>query len=446
MNRYPTLEHTDNLKWATNMTGELAIHGGPRVRQRPWPTWPIVTPESEDLYLAALHSGRWTVSGAYTGNQSYEQQFARAFADFHGVGHCVPTCHGSSALTVALEALGIGPGAEVLVPGLTWVACASSVSGIGAVPVLVDVDRDTFCMSLEAARNAISSRTRAIMLVHLFSSSGDLDGFAALSRETGIALLEDCSQAHGAVWRGQRVGSIGRAAAFSFQQTKLLTAGEGGAVLTDDPVLADKMEQLRADGRRFVAQPRIGELDLEEIGAIQGRNYCMTEFQAALLLEGLRRLDDENALRRRNAAYLAEQLKSVGDVALQAAHAGLEQRTFYHLCLVLNLSGWHGWSVDEVAAAVAAELGLGAVEPVDTPLSHNKLYNPLLSPRTAAEIRTLLDPGQFGLPNAETARSLAFTLPHRALLGNEDDMDDIVATLRKVKAVAAARPPIQQMA
>lgn len=419
---------------------QLAVDGGTPVRAGSWPSWPVVTPRTEALYLEALRSGRWTVSGAYTGRPSFEQRFATAFADFHGVAHCVPTCHGSSALTIALEALGVGAGTEVLVPGLTWVACASAVSSLGAVPIIVDIDPKTFCMSAEAARAAITPRTKAIMLVHLFSAIADIDAFTALSRDSGVPLLEDCSQAHGATWRGRRVGSFGKVAAFSFQQTKLLTSGEGGAVLTDDVELAELMQQLRADGRRFLATPRIGELDLEEVGAIQGRNFCMTEFQAAILLDGLERLDQENDCRRQNATRLSVELEKIGGIALQETPTGCDGRTFYHLCLVIDPAQWFGWSVDEVSRAVAEELALGAIEPVDTPLSDNILYNPLRSPRIAPELRSLYDPGRFELPVAWQARKTAFTLPHRALLGSADDMLCIAEALRKVKDAASQSP------
>lgn len=420
------------------MNSILALHGGTPVRSRPWPAWPRVTEQTQAMLVDALHSGRWTVSGAYTGREPYERRFAAAYARFHDVPYCVPTCHGSSALVVALEALGVGPGTEVLVPGLTWVACASAVTGVGAVPVLVDIDEETLCMSVEAAEAAITERTAAIMIVHLFGSAADLDGFTALSARRGIPLLEDGSQAHGARWRGRRVGSFGAVGAFSFQQTKLLTSGEGGAAITADPSLFDRMSQLRADGRRFLAQPRIGQLDLEEIGAIQGRNYCLTEFHAALLLDGLSRLDAENDLRRTNVRLLEERLSRSEGVRVQGAPAHLDSRSFYHLCLRIDPPAFGGAGVDDVARAVAAELDLGAVEPVDQPLNGNILYNPLRSPRTPPSQRVSLDPARFELPAAARARRTCFTIPHRALLGDASDMEDIAAALEKVRRHFAA--------
>lgn len=417
---------------------ELAIDGGRPVRDRPWPPWPRATPRGEELLLAAFRSGRWTVSGPFTGEVPYERRFSELFARYHDVAHCVPTCHGSSALTIALEALGVGHGAEVLVPGLTWVACASAVAGIGAIPVLVDVDRDTLCMSVDAAEAAITERTAAVMVVHLFCSAADLDGFEALCARHGLPMVEDCSQAHGAVWRGRRVGSVGAVGAFSFQQTKLLTCGEGGAVVTRDAQLADRMQQLRADGRRYTATPRIGHLDLEEVGAVQGRNFCLSELHAALLVEGLERLDRENDGRRANARRLERLLDDGCGVRIVARPAGLEAEVYYHLCLRVDGDAFGAASIDWIAAAVGAELGLPA-EPVDRPLNDNPLYRPLRSPRTPRELRDRLDPARFALPNAEQARRTCMTLPHRALLGDERDMADVVAALSKVRAAALAR-------
>jgi dTDP-4-amino-4,6-dideoxygalactose transaminase len=415
----------------------LALMGGAPIRQRPWPVWPQVTANTEAVVLDALRSRRWTVSGAYVGSEPYERRFAEAFGAFNEVSHCVPTCHGSSALVVALEALGVGPNTEVLVPGLTWVACASAVAGVGAVPVLVDIELGTLGMSLAKAEAAISDRTKAIMVVHPFCSAADLDGFVTLAERHGIPLIEDCSQAHGARWRGRRVGSFGKVAAFSFQQTKLLTSGEGGAVLCSDAELAGRMQELRADGRRYSEPPQIGHLDLEEVGAIQGRNYCLSELHAALLLDGLERLDEENDIRRRNANALRDLLAEQAlDVRILDQPEQLEP-TYYHLCLRIDRDEFGGATSDWVAGALSAELGILA-EPVDTPLNCNVLYSPLKSARTAPELRGLLDPARFDLPVAAEARQTCLTMPHRTLLGEESDMEDIAAALEKIQSVARA--------
>lgn len=414
-------------------TPAIGLPAGPEV----WPQWPRCTPETEQLLLDAARSGRWTVTGAYTGHEPYERRFARAFADYIGTSYAVPVCNGSAALVVALEALGVGAGDEVLVPGLTWVACASAVARTGATPILVDIDPATLCMDAEAAEAAITERTRAIMIVHLFCSAADIDAFTALSQRTGIPLFEDCSQAHGATWRGQRLGSFGSVAAFSFQQTKLLTAGEGGCVITADAALADRMQQLRADARRWTQTPVVGQLDIEEIGEVHGHNYCLTEFQAAILLDGLARLDAENDVRRANARHLKALLADVEGVDPIVIPEQVDQETYYHFCMALRPDAFGDRSAAEVGDALTAQLGLH-VEAVDRPLNDNPLYDPLRSPRTSRDPaeRRRLDPRRFDLPNSAHARATCITFPHRALLGGEEHMDAIARALAGARAAA----------
>src|SRR5262249_33720522 len=152
--------------------------------------------------------------------------------------------------------------------------------------VPVDIEHDSLAMSSSAAKAAITDQTRAIMLVHPFCTVAAIEEFVALSRTTGIPLIEDCSQAHGAAWKGQRVGTFGDVGCFSMQQSKVLTCGEGGAAITRRQDLHERMEQLRADSRMYsTATPRDGRLELMEVGQVQGRNLALSEFQCALLLD-----------------------------------------------------------------------------------------------------------------------------------------------------------------
>ncbi len=221
------------------------------IRTRKWPAWPRLDDRTEELLLSALGSRQWTISSCNVGSTPFEMRFAQDFAHYHDVPYCVATTNGSAALSVAMQALGVSPGDEVLVPGLTWVACASSVIYLGGIPVLVDVDPGTLCMSLAAAEAALTPRTKGIMLVHLHCRVADAPAFQHLARRRGLFLLEDCSQAHGAEWDGKKVGSFGDIGVFSMHQSKVLTCGEGGAAITSDPKLFETMQEYRADGRRY---------------------------------------------------------------------------------------------------------------------------------------------------------------------------------------------------
>jgi len=401
---------------------------------RPWPAWPRYTEASRREVEAVLASGRWAISGPWTGEQSRERRFAERFAAFHGVKHCIPTASGSAALLVALEALDIGPGDEVIVPGLTWVANASAVLRANAVPVLVDVDPDTLCLSVEATRRALSQRTRAICVVHLYSSMADMDELATVAAQAGVPLIEDCAQAHGAAWRGALAGTLGTVGVFSMQQTKVLTGGEGGAVITDREDVARRLEQLRADGRMFSpTPPRIGELELVEVGEVTGTNLAMSEVHAALLLEGLTRLDDENALRDRNARRLDDALADLPGLMPVRSHPSQTQRSYYHYVARVDCRRF-GWDdVGPLAAMLTAEVHFPA-ERIYRPLSHHPLYRPATRRGTALSTayRTAIDPARFHLPECERAHDEVISFHHRLLLGDDRDMDDIIAAFRKV--------------
>jgi L-glutamine:scyllo-inosose aminotransferase/L-glutamine:2-deoxy-scyllo-inosose/3-amino-2,3-dideoxy-scyllo-inosose aminotransferase len=418
-----------------NKTEKLAIMGGEPVRKKPWPIWPRADENTEKLLKDVLYSGRWAISGDYNGKKLYERLFSEKFAMFHNIPYCIPTTNGSSALTIALEALGVGNGMEVIMPGLTWVACASSVFGVGAIPILVDIEEDTLCISFEKAKNAINRNIAAIMIVHLYSSTADIDGFLKLSKETGIPIIEDCSQSHGAIWKGRRVGTFGKIGVFSMQNSKVLTCGEGGAAITKDKELFDLMQQFRADGRVYNAKLlKSGREELEKIGSVQGRNFCMSEFHAAVLLDRLQHLDSENEVREKNARYLGSLLNQIGGLTPQVHLDGVDKATFYQFCLRLNVKAFGNNSIEIIAKALSDELGI-AIEPIYTPINKNVLYNPLSSPKLpeSEKIKALYDPKRFELPISEKARKECLIMPHNILLGNKSDMLDIVDAFVKVK-------------
>jgi L-glutamine:scyllo-inosose aminotransferase/L-glutamine:2-deoxy-scyllo-inosose/3-amino-2,3-dideoxy-scyllo-inosose aminotransferase len=416
-------------------TEKLAIMGGEPVRKKPWPIWPRADENTEKLLKDVLYSGRWTISGCYTGKKPYERQFAEAFARFHNVPYCVPTANGSSALKIALEALGVGYGKEVLVPGLTWVACASSVLAVGAIPILVDIDPDSLCMSLQAARKSITKNTSAIMLVHLYSMIADIEGFLALSKETGIPIIEDCSQAHGAIWKGQRVGTFGKIGIFSMQQSKVLTCGEGGATVTNDKNLYEKMQQLRADGRLYRNKPvDTGQMELEEVGDVQGRNYCMSEFHAAILVDRLKHLDEENGIREQNACYLNSLLMQIEDIDVLLPSPEINRASYYQYCVRLNLTAFGNSDIQSIANALSTELGI-LTAPIFPPMSNYILYNPLSS-KINDEQKTItsINPDLYLLPSAHNASKECLTLPHQIFLASKSGMEDVVEAFVKVKS------------
>ncbi|MEU3714306.1 DegT/DnrJ/EryC1/StrS family aminotransferase [Streptomyces catenulae] len=415
------------------MTRSLAVQGGSPVRTRPWPLWPQSAPGAVRALEGVLTSGRWSISGPYQGTESQERRFARAFAAYNGVEHCVPAASGTASLMLALEACGIGAGDEVIVPGLSWVASGSTVLGVNAVPVFCDVDPDTLCLDPVAVESALTERTKAIVVVHLYSAVADMDALRALAERHGLPLIEDCAQAHGAEYHGVKVGALATAGTFSMQHSKVLTSGEGGAVITRDAEFARRVEHLRADGRCLAGLPvDTGRMELVETGELMGSNRCVSEFQAALLVEQLGVLDEQNERRRRNAALLDELLADAG-YRPQSTSAGTGNRTYYTYAARLPEGELTDVGLAAVTDALTAELGF-PIASCYAPITRNRLYDPRSRGRFALGVQheSRIDPKGFDLPVCEEAARRTVTVHHAALLGDEGDMRDIAAAFAKV--------------
>lgn len=415
------------------MAGRLAINGGIPVRSRQWPLWPQPAPRALKALSEVLHSGRWSVSGAYRGVETFDRRFARAFAAYNGVAHCVPAASGTASLMMALEACGVGAGDEVITPGLSWIASASTIVGANAVPVFADIDPHTLCIDPEAIGELVTSATKAIVVVHLYSAVANLERLGALASRHGLRLIEDCAQAHGATYHSQRVGSFGDVGTFSMHHTKVLTSGEGGAAITSDHDLARRMEHLRTDGRCYSnTVPKIGEMEVLETGELMGSNRALSEFQSALLIEQLADLNEQNALRRRNAELLDHLLTEMGFQPQQSS-LGTTSRTYFNYAVRIHDGELSHVNITHVAQALSAELGL-AIRPTYAPLYANRLYNPCARRRFAisAEYLSRIDPSRFDLPVSQRAARRTLTFHHAALLGDAADMMDIATAFGRV--------------
>ncbi|TDB82453.1 DegT/DnrJ/EryC1/StrS aminotransferase family protein [Micromonospora sp. KC721] len=415
-------------------TGRLAVNGGPAVRpaDRPWPVWPVPAPEAGRYLQEVLHSRRWAISSPHHGDL-FERRFAREFADYLGARHCVPTDHGSSALVVALESLGLEHGDPVLVPALTWAASATAVLRAGLLPVLADVDRETGCLDAAAVRD--EPNVRAVVVVHWAATMADVPAISAVADGRGCAVIEDAAQAHGARWLGRAAGTLGRLGCFSMQHSKVLTSGEGGAVVTDDDALAGRLEELRADSRRYRDDPREGELDLRETATVMGANFCLSEFAAALLCAQLPLLDEQHAVRNRNYDRLAEFLADVPSVRLLRRRPEQDQLSLYEVPIVFDRlpAGMdNAWA----AAALTAELGMRAYPP-RPPLPRSPLLRPWTKPALAplTERFVARHRGRT-FPGADHLASHSVLLHHSAFLGDEQDMADVAAAVAKVAGAA----------
>lgn len=379
----------------------LAIDGGTPTRSAPWPSWPPPASDEQRALLATVvDSGDW---GATSGPLC--EQLAAEFARRQDARHGIVLTNGTLALFVALRAAGVRPGDEVIVPAYTFVACATSVLLLGAVPVVADVDPVHLHLTADTVRPALTPRTRAVMPVHLAGSPAPLDGLLALAAEHDLAVVEDSAQAHGASYRDRPVGAHGTAGTFSFQSSKAMTAGEGGLIVTDDDELA-----VRAWSACNVGRVRGGAW-YHHAGI--GWNLRMTELQAALLLPWLDRLDAEVAARDAFARRVIDGLAAAGrpvEVVPQPPGTTADSR---HLLMLRAAPGVdRSW----VARALAAE-GV----PVDDG------YPPLggLQP-LRGHVRALPAPG------ADAAAATVFWLRQPQLTAGPDGADDVVAAAARV--------------
>jgi len=415
------------------MSQALAIHGGHPVREGAWPVWPIPAPGALDALNQVLHSGRWSISGPYRGQASFDQRFAEAFAEYHDVPYCVPAASGTASLMMALEACDVGAGDEVITPALSWVASASTILGVNAVPVFADIDPHTFCIDPDSVARLISPATKAIVVVHLYSGVADMDRLTRIAERASIKLIEDCAQSHGAEYKSRKVGSFGHVGAFSMHHTKVLTSGEGGATITGDAELARRLQCLRADGRRYsTGAPRSGYGELIETAEPMGSNRALSEFQSALLIQQLAQLDGQNETRRCNAALLDRYMAEIGLQTQQSA-PGTTLRTYSGYTVTFPEERLEGVDIAALGDALSAELGM-PVRPIYPPIYASHLYKPRSRRRfaLAGNYPARIDAEQFALPAANDIARRSVAFHHAALLGSASDMADIATAFERV--------------
>ena len=287
------------------MHGKLAIAGGKPVRSKPWPKWPVFTAKDREEVAAVLDDGRLTsITGPKV--QEFEDKFAAAF----GTSYALAAANGVSALHLALAALEVGPGDEVIVPAHTFIGTAVPVLMANAVPVFVDIELDSFNIDASRIVEAISPRTRAIIPVHLNGLPAEMDEILAIAARHGLQVIEDACQAHGALYKGRKAGALADIACFSFFEDKVMTTGEGGMLTTDNRELAERARHVRSYGEAPSTQ--IGDRKYEHLQL--GFNYRLGALNAAIGINQLDRLEAMVEKRNRNAAFLRRELTGVAGV------------------------------------------------------------------------------------------------------------------------------------
>ncbi|TAM78936.1 MAG: DegT/DnrJ/EryC1/StrS family aminotransferase [Acidobacteria bacterium] len=419
--------------------GQLAILGGKPVRERPFPSWPVFDDSEERALVNVLRSGKWWRYSYGEGLELREREdsqsrsrvaeFQEAFARFQGAKYGVGCANGTAAIEVALKALGIGPGDEVIVPPYTFIATASAVLMNNAVPIFADIDLETFNMSPPQAEKAITPSTRAIIVVHFAGHAADMGAFQQIAARHNLILIEDAAHAHGGAWNGRGLGSIGHAGTFSFQASKNMTAGEGGLITVSDKDLAIKCESYMWAGRDF-DRPWYEHHRL-------GWNYRMTEFQGAILIEQLKRIAAQNATRHQNAVYLNRRLAEIHGIRPLAQRDYATSHS-HHIYIFRFDQSVFGISRDEFLTALEAE-GIpcsgGYAHPIyKNPMFLHQDFYPRGCPLACGHYNHTIDYASFAdtCPNAERACEEAVWLEHRLLLGEQADMEDVVRAVAKI--------------
>ncbi len=364
------------------------------------PSWPQADERESELLRMVLESPQW--GGFHPFVAEFEQSFAAYQHSLYGIS----AFNGTVALELALTVLGIGPGDEVVMPAISFISTATAVSRLGATPVFADIEESSFNLDPERAREALSPKTRAVLAVHFGGTMCNVDGLQAICRERNLLLIEDAAHAHGSEWNGRRAGSFGVTGCFSFQNGKVLSAGEGGMLVTSDEDFAERARSVancgRIPGHSFYEHHRLGT------------NFRLTALQAAILLAQFERLPEQIELRAGNARLLKMLLADVAEIEWQEQPRAQTQNSWY--LLVGHVRG-AGIARDEFQQSLTAA-GLPCTPFYPHTLYQNHLY------RDGSACRVM------PCPVAESRVLDSFWLPHRVFLADEETIREAAELIR----------------
>jgi L-glutamine:2-deoxy-scyllo-inosose/3-amino-2,3-dideoxy-scyllo-inosose aminotransferase len=388
------------------MMSKLAILGGEPITQNLLETSDLTFhPDLERKYLLETYdSGIWD---DWPGIDSMAARFEKEWADFNNSNFCALLTNGTHTIQVALETLDIGVGDEVIVPGLTWQATASAVCDVNAVPIIVDVDPETLCIDPKKIEQAITPNSRAIIPVHLYHRLADMETIMQIAEKHNLFVIEDCAHSHGSIWKGKAVGTIGDFGSFSFQRSKLINAGEGGALLMQDEDYYWKVVSQRSCGR-----------EMKKGIKVHSGNYRITSFQAAILLGQLEALKINAPIIDRNGLALDKAIIEAPGVKPLRRGSRITRQCSYAYVFLYNKEEFDGFDVATFRKAITAELG----KPFDTtykPLNHSEVYFPHMKKRhqLSKSYVKMITPSQWELPVANDIWANHAVVTHWSIFG-----------------------------
>jgi dTDP-4-amino-4,6-dideoxygalactose transaminase len=393
---------------------KLAILGGEPVRRKPFSPWPQYTASDIERIVKTVESRHW---GGYPLPTPLAVGFCEGFAEMQGAKYALPVANGTVAITVALQAAGVGFGDEVIVPAFTWDGTATAALAMGAVPVFADIDPDTYCLDVGSVRKLITPRTKAVVPVHLAMRFAEMDELLMLAAERGLKVIEDCAHAHGGAYKGRGAGSMGDIGCFSLQESKLMTSGEGGMLTTNSLEYYEAMQTLMNCGRASLTD--------EYKRRMLGLNYRMTDMQIALLVGQMERLPGLRAKRAERARLLSELLGKIGGVRVLPEQAAITRPTHYTYVLQYKAEAPH------------RDLFVAALEREGVPCDgrfYEAVYKSDLfyaTPENCAQLRE--DYSRVYCPVSERAAyEESVWLFQFCLIGEEEDVRDIARAVEKV--------------
>ena len=403
---------------------KLALFGGDPVRTKPFPSWPKPTASLGSSVLKTLENENWGV-----GSEAISR-FEKAFAAFQDAKYCISTNSGTTALWVALKAAGVKAGDEVIIPAYTFIATASAVLLANAVPVFVDIDEKTLNIDPKLIEDAITEKTKAIMPVHIAGNPADLDSILEISKKYNIPVIEDAAQAHGAEWNGKKVGAIGLGGIFSFQTSKNMTAGEGGAIISNDDDFKEACFSYHNCGR-------VSGGEWYEHHHLGG-NFRLNALAASMLMPQLETIGADMDLRDKNKQKLDKELAQIDGIELIESYKQTT-RSANHLYIVkYKKDAFNGIHRDLFFKAMQAE-------GVYTYPGYKALYKEKLF---------ITDPDEYPWLKNQDYSSLSLPITERIcdeesvwlkqnhLLGNDDDIQDIIDTFEKVTSALKEQPKL----
>ncbi|MFB3830005.1 MAG: DegT/DnrJ/EryC1/StrS family aminotransferase [Bryobacteraceae bacterium] len=405
-----------------------AVLGGNKMHPGPWPKWPVIDDTDRKALAAVLESGGW-----YRGYGKNVDKFEAAYQQLTGAKYCLATANGTSALITSLAALGVGAGDEVIVPPYTFIATINSVLMFGAMPVFVDTDPETFQIDARKIEAAITDRTRVILPAHIGGAAADVDAIMAIAARRKIPVVEDTCQSHLAEWKKRKLGTFGAAGCFSFQNSKNLNSGEGGAVITDDAGLVERSFAFHNNGR---GRKNTGyDFSYTQRGA----NLRMTEFQAALLMAQMTRLEKQASQRDQNGAYLTSMLREIPGIVPARMYPG-NTRNAYHLYMFrYQAERFAGLSRAKFLKALSAE-GVHCSGGYD-PLNREPFVKNTLLSRGFQKIYSKQEVAHWEERNQCPANDRlckeAVWFTQNMLLAGRTDMEQIAAAIKRIQAHAA---------